>query len=113
VYFWIFPAACGLFAIVAIAIGAGAVLKEKAAFDTRKRRLSALGSLFDTARAERAVERIRANVEALPALIARSQTSLRTIRAGVRVLGMRRARTAIALAALSIRALAATLRVNA
>ena len=113
VYFWIIPAACGLFAIAAIAVSAVAVLKEKAAFDTRSRRLSALGSFFDTARAERAVERVRADVDAMPALIARSQTALLAIQSGVKVLSMRRARTAIALAALSIRALSATLRVNA
>jgi hypothetical protein len=113
VYFWILPAACGLFAIVAIAVSTGAVLEQKAALDTRSRRLSALGSFLDTARAERAVERIRAGVDALPALIARSQTALLTIRTGVKVLSMRRARTAIALAALSLRALAAALRANA
>jgi hypothetical protein len=113
VYFWIFPAACGLFAIVAIAVSAGALLKEKATLDTRRRRIEALGSFFDTARAERAVERIRADVDAMPALIARAQTALLTMRSALKVLRMRRARTAIALAALSIRALAATLRVNA
>ncbi|HEY1680605.1 MAG TPA: hypothetical protein VGF98_03060 [Candidatus Tumulicola sp.] len=112
-YFWIIPAACGLFAIVAIAVSIGAVLKQKATLDTRSRRLSALGSFFDTARAERAVERIRADVDAMPAMIARSQAALLAIRTGVKVLSMRRARTAIALVALSIRALAATLRANA
>lgn len=112
-YFWIIPAACGLFAVVAIAVSAGPVLKEKAKLDTRSRRLAALGSFFDTVRAERAVERIRADVDAMPALIERSQTALLAIRGAVKVLSMRRARTAIALAALSIRALAATLRVNA
>jgi hypothetical protein len=113
VFFWIIPAACGLFAIVAIAVSTGAVLKQKATLDTRSRRLSALGSFFDTARAKRAVERIRADVDAMPELIARSQAALITIRTGAKVLGMRRARTAIALVALSIRALAATLRANA
>jgi hypothetical protein len=113
VYFWVFPAACGLFALIAIVVNAGVLLKQKAALDARSRRLSALGSFFDTARAERAVERIRADVDAMPELIARSQTAFLAIRSAVKVLQMRRARTAIALAALSIRALAATLRVNA
>jgi hypothetical protein len=59
------------------------------------------------------VARIDADVRAVPALVARSQTALRTLRGALKELRMRRARAAIALAALSIRALAATLRARA
>jgi hypothetical protein len=109
-YFWVFPAACGLFAIVAPLAILPAVLHQKSELEKRKQRLKALGSTFDTSLAERAMERVRADVEAMPALIARAKTALKTLQGAGKVLGMRRARTAVALAVLSIRALTVALR---
>jgi len=113
VYFWIFPAVCGLFAIVATLVSVVAVLRQKAEFDKRRRRLSALGSFVDTARLEAAVARIRTDVDAMPPLLARANIALESIKTSAGVLRIRRARAAIALTALSIRALAATLRAYA
>jgi hypothetical protein len=112
-YFWVFPAACGLFAIVAPLTTLPAILHQKSELEKHKQRLKALGSTFDASRAERAMERARADVEAMPALIARAKTALKTLQGSGKVLSMRRARTAIALAALSIRALAVGLRARA
>jgi hypothetical protein len=112
-YFWVFPAACGLFAIVAPLAALPAVLHQKSELEKHKQRLKALGSTFDASRAERAMERVRTDVEAMPALIARAKTALKALQAAGKVLSMRRARTAVALAALSIRALAAGLRARA
>jgi hypothetical protein len=113
VYFWIFPAACGLFAIVAPLAAVPAILRQKRELEKRIERLNGYAALFDTSRAQRAAERIDADVKALPALVARAQAALETLRVALRELRMRRARTAIALTGLSIRALAATLRASA
>jgi hypothetical protein len=112
-YFWVFPAACGLFAIVAPLATVPAILHEKNELEKRKERLKALGSTFDTSRVERAMQRVHADIEAMPALIARAKAVLQTLQGAGKVLSMRRARTAIALAALSIRALTVTLRARA
>jgi hypothetical protein len=109
-YFWVFPAACGLFAIIAPLTTGPALLRQKNELERHEQRLKALGSTFDTSRAERAMERVRADVEAMPALLARAKTALKTLQSAGKVLSMRRARTAVALAVLSIRALAVTLR---
>ncbi|HXM07337.1 MAG TPA: hypothetical protein VN936_07725 [Candidatus Acidoferrum sp.] len=112
-YFWVFPAACGLFAIIAPSTILPALLHQKSELEKHKQRLKALGSTFDISRAERAMERVRADFEAMPALIARAKTALKTLQSAGKVLSMRRARTAVALAVLSIRALAVTLRARA
>ncbi|HEY3675231.1 MAG TPA: hypothetical protein VGK84_04515 [Candidatus Tumulicola sp.] len=112
-YFWVFPAVCGLFAIAAPVATLPAILRERRKLQKHTQRLKALGSTFDTSRAERAMERVRADIEAIPGLIARSKTALQTLQSAVKVLGMRRARTAVALAVLSIRALPVALRARA
>jgi outer membrane protein TolC len=112
-YFWVFPAACGLFAIVATLAPLPAILRQKNQLQQHQERLQALGSAFDIERAQRSIERARADIEAMPALIDRAKAALKTLQNAGKVLGMRRARTAIALAALSIRALTATLRARA
>jgi hypothetical protein len=112
-YFWVFPAACGVFAIVAPLAVLPSILGQKRRLQQHLQRLQALESTFDVTRAERAAERVRANVEAMPALVERAKAALKTIQSAGKALSMRRARTAIALAVLSIRALAGALRARA
>ncbi len=90
-----------------------AILRQKAELEKRRARLNGYSALFDTASAERALQRINGDVQAVPPLIERSQTALRTLQSALKELRMRRARTAIALAGLSIRALVTTLRARA
>jgi hypothetical protein len=112
-YFWTFPAACGLFAILALIGPLPAIVRQKNGLERRLERLKTLGSAFDISRAERSIERTRAAIDAMPPLIDRAKAALKSVRNAGRILGMRRARTAIALAVVSIRALATTLRARA
>jgi hypothetical protein len=113
VYFWIFPAACGLVAIVVSVANLPAILRQKREMEKRFERLKSYPALFDVNRARRSIDRIDSDLRALPALISRSQAALTTLRGALRELRMRRARTAVALTSLSIRALAASLRARA
>lgn len=106
--FWVIPAACGLAALICIAIGAVAVARERRTLQAHTEALRAASpTIVDSARLDAALSRIGSSAEAMQAEIARAGAALRAINDAVRELRLREAMTALRLAGTALGALRA------
>jgi hypothetical protein len=105
--FWLIPAGCGVASLILMLAGLPSLVRGRHAVVEHAQRLrSAPVALFDSARLETALERVKRDVAELPPLVDRASAAVREIGAGMGELRLRQALVALRLAGVAIRALA-------